>query len=98
MQEPPAYVTVTDAAGRVLFRRRATPAEVEEAIQVAKAAEAQAAATLKRIAKKSEPPPAQAPPASSLPPTDEQTGEPHDPHVFGDDVEDVGPFDSPAEE
>lgn len=53
----PAYVTVTDAAGRVLFRRAATPAEVEEAIQVAKTAETEAAGVLKRIAKKRELPP-----------------------------------------
>jgi hypothetical protein len=47
----PAYVTVTDAAGRVLFRRLATAAEVEEAIQIAQAADAEAENVLKRIAK-----------------------------------------------
>ena len=50
MSAPPAYVTVTDAAGRVLFRRPATQAEIEEAIQVADAADAEAQAVLKRIA------------------------------------------------
>lgn|GEM_PF-4993442 len=49
--EPAAYVTVTDAAGRVLFRRLATAAEVEEAIQIAKAADGEAETVLKRIAK-----------------------------------------------
>ena len=49
--EVPAYVTVTDAAGRVLFRRLATAAEVEEAIQIAKAADVEAENVLKRIAK-----------------------------------------------
>lgn len=49
--ELPAYVTVTDAAGRVLFRRLATAAEVEEAIQIAKAADGEAENVLKRIAK-----------------------------------------------
>ncbi|MBV8149939.1 MAG: hypothetical protein JOY59_00150 [Candidatus Eremiobacteraeota bacterium] len=47
---PPAYVTVTDASGRVLFRRPATQAEVEEAIQIAGAANAEAEEVLKRIA------------------------------------------------
>ena len=41
---------MTDAAGRVLFRRPATQAEIEEAIQVADAADAEAQAVLKRIA------------------------------------------------
>jgi hypothetical protein len=49
--ELPAYVTVTDAAGRVLFRRLATEAEVQEAIQIAKAADGEAESVLKRIAK-----------------------------------------------
>jgi hypothetical protein len=44
------YVTVTDAAGRVLFRRPATQAEIEEAMQVADAADSEAEAGLKRIA------------------------------------------------
>ena len=35
------YVTVTDAAGRVLFRRPATQAEIEEARQVADSADAE---------------------------------------------------------
>ena len=50
----PAYVTVTDAAGRVLFRRPATQAEIEEAMQVADAADAEAQAVLKRIAQERE--------------------------------------------
>jgi hypothetical protein len=50
MSSLPAYVTVTDAAGRVLFRRPATEAEVEEAIQVAQAADSEAQAVLGRIA------------------------------------------------
>ncbi|HEY1729195.1 MAG TPA: hypothetical protein VGG22_12525 [Candidatus Baltobacteraceae bacterium] len=49
--ELPAYVTVTDAAGRVLFRRLATAAEIEEAIQIARAADGEAEQVLKRIAK-----------------------------------------------
>ena len=48
---PPAYVTVTDAAGRVLFRRPATEAEIEEARQIAGDADAEAHAVLKAIAK-----------------------------------------------
>ena len=48
---PPAYVTVTDAAGRVLFRRLATASEIEEATQIAKAADAEAGKVLGRIAK-----------------------------------------------
>lgn len=51
MSEPPAYVTVTDAAGRVLFRRLATAAEIEEARQIAKDADAEAHAVLAQIAK-----------------------------------------------
>lgn len=51
---PPAYVTVTDAAGRVLFRRPATEAEIEEARQIAKSADAEANAVLKMIAKERE--------------------------------------------
>ena len=47
----PAYVTVTDAAGRVLFRRLATEAEVEEARQIAKDADAEAHSVLLAIAK-----------------------------------------------
>ena len=50
----PAYVTVTDAAGRVLFRRAATQAEIEEAMQVADSADAEAQAVLKRIAEERE--------------------------------------------
>lgn len=69
---PPAYVTVTDAAGRVLFRRPATEAEIEEARQIAKAADAEAHALLKSIAKEREhahlPPPAvEAKPAGEEP-------------------------------
>lgn len=61
---PPAYVTVTDAAGRVLFRRLATDSEVEEARQIAHDADAEAHDVLKAIAKDREhtamaPPPAE---------------------------------------
>jgi hypothetical protein len=49
-ESPRAYVTVTDAAGRVLFRRLATPAEIEEAMRVASDADAEAEASLRRIA------------------------------------------------
>jgi hypothetical protein len=59
---PPAYVTVTDAAGRVLFRRPATEAEIEEARHIAKSADAEAHSVLQAIAKEREhthlPPPA----------------------------------------
>src|SRR5690348_12477456 len=51
---PPAYVTVTDAAGRVLFRRPATEAEIEEARSIAKSADAEAQAVLMAIAKERE--------------------------------------------
>jgi len=61
----PAYVTVTDAAGRVLFRRAATQAEIEEAIAVAQAADAEAEAALKRIAgRRTQVLPTPAPPAA----------------------------------
>ena len=79
-------MTVTDAAGRVLFRRAATPAEVEEAIQVAKAAEVEAAAVLKRIAKKRElpaPEPAPEPVAAA-------------PQLESDDIPNEPPDDTPA--
>ncbi|MGH7330117.1 MAG: hypothetical protein ACREJX_17365 [Polyangiaceae bacterium] len=66
----------------MLFRRAATPAEVEEAIQVAKAAETEAAAVLKRIAKKRELPPPEPPPpetvAVAAPQPDEVQDEPTD--------------------
>ena len=45
-----AYVTVTDASGRVLFRRRATPQEIAEALRAADEAERGARATLGQIA------------------------------------------------
>jgi hypothetical protein len=45
-----AYVTVTDASGRVLFRRRATPAEIAEALSAADEAERGARAALTQIA------------------------------------------------
>ena len=51
---PPAYVTVTDAAGRVLFRRPATESEIEEARQIAQDADAEAHGVLKAIAKERE--------------------------------------------
>ena len=91
MSELPAYVTVTDAAGRVLFRRAATPAEVEEAIQVAKAAEVEAAGVLKRIAKKRELPAPEPVPepvaAAPQPETDETPNEPPDDTPPFDDVD-----------
>lgn len=46
-----AYVTVTDAAGRVLLRRRATPGEIAEALRAADDAERNARAALIRIAR-----------------------------------------------
>ncbi|HTJ25944.1 MAG TPA: hypothetical protein VMA36_07255 [Candidatus Limnocylindria bacterium] len=45
-----AYVTVTDASGRVLFRRRATPEEIAQALTAAHDAEQGARETLTRIA------------------------------------------------
>jgi hypothetical protein len=45
-----AYITVTDAAGRVLFRRAATPHEVEDALRSADLAQAEGEATMDRIA------------------------------------------------
>jgi hypothetical protein len=45
-----AYITVTDAAGRVLFRRAATPHEVDDALRSADAAQAEGEATMDRIA------------------------------------------------
>jgi SOS response regulatory protein OraA/RecX len=43
------YITVTDAAGRVLFRRPATDAEVRDAIRAAEVAEVEGEAALARI-------------------------------------------------
>lgn len=45
-----AYVTVTDASGRVLFRRPATPREIAEALRAADEAERNARETLAGIA------------------------------------------------
>lgn len=45
-----AYVTVTDASGRVLFRRRATPEEIADALRAAEEAERAAREALARIA------------------------------------------------
>ncbi|GAC1407904.1 MAG: hypothetical protein NVSMB64_15350 [Candidatus Velthaea sp.] len=45
-----AFITVTDAAGRVLFRRPATDAEVLDAVRAAEAAEVEAKAAMDRIA------------------------------------------------
>ena len=45
-----AYVTVTDAAGRVLFRRPATAEEIAEALLAADNAERGARAVLAEIA------------------------------------------------
>jgi hypothetical protein len=46
-----AYVTVTDASGRVLFRRRATPEEIAQALSAAHDAERGARETLAQIAR-----------------------------------------------
>jgi hypothetical protein len=46
-----AYVTVTDASGRVLFRRRATPEEIAQALTAAQDAEHGARETLAQIAR-----------------------------------------------
>jgi hypothetical protein len=45
-----AYVTVTDASGRVLFRRPATAREIAEALRAADEAERNARETLAGIA------------------------------------------------
>ena len=45
-----AYVTVTDASGRVLLRRPATAEEIAEALRAADDAEQNARATLAEIA------------------------------------------------
>lgn len=44
-----AYITVTDAAGRVLFRRAATPHEVADALRSADTAAAEGEAAMDRI-------------------------------------------------
>jgi hypothetical protein len=44
-----AYITVTDAAGRVLFRRAATPLEVVDALRSADAAVVEGEAAMDRI-------------------------------------------------
>jgi hypothetical protein len=45
-----AWVTVTDASGRVLYRRRATAAEIADALRAADEAERNARSTLAEIA------------------------------------------------
>jgi hypothetical protein len=45
-----AYVTVIDASGRVLFRRRATAEEIADAVRAADEAERAARETLTGIA------------------------------------------------
>jgi hypothetical protein len=45
-----AYITVTDAAGRVLFRRAATPREVDDALRSADVAQTEGEAAMDRIA------------------------------------------------
>ena len=45
-----AYITVTDAAGRVLFRRAATAGEVADALRSAETATAEGEAAMDRIA------------------------------------------------
>jgi hypothetical protein len=44
------FITVTDASGRVLFRRPATDAEVENALRAAADAEREGEAAMRRIA------------------------------------------------
>jgi hypothetical protein len=44
-----AYITVTDAAGRVLFRRAATPHEVADALRSADTAQSEGEAAMDRI-------------------------------------------------
>ncbi len=46
-----AYITVSDAAGRVLFRRPATDDEVMSALGAAEVAEHEAQAAMERIAR-----------------------------------------------
>jgi hypothetical protein len=59
-----AFITVADAAGRVLLRRPATEAEVLSAIQAAQTAEIESFAALERIAReRSELQPAESNPA-----------------------------------
>lgn len=45
-----AFVTVTDASGRVLFRRPATDAEIVQAVRAAERAEDEGRAAMERIA------------------------------------------------
>jgi hypothetical protein len=45
-----AFITVTDAAGRVLFRRAATDAEVREAVRAAEIAEVEGEEAMRQIA------------------------------------------------
>jgi len=45
-----AFITVTDAAGRVLFRRTATQSEIDEAAKAADVAEIEAQEAMERIA------------------------------------------------
>lgn len=44
-----AFITVSDASGRVLFRRPATDAEVLSAVHAAEIAEAEGQAAMERI-------------------------------------------------
>ncbi len=46
-----AFITVSDAAGRTLFRRPATDEEVRNAVLAAEAAEIEARAAMERIAR-----------------------------------------------
>lgn len=45
-----AFITVTDASGRVLFRRPATAEEVDDAIRASEVAEREGQAAMERIA------------------------------------------------
>jgi len=51
MVDMPAFITVSDAAGRVLFRRPATEAEMHGAMQAAEIAQAEGRAAMERIAR-----------------------------------------------
>lgn len=49
-----AYITVSDAAGRVLLRRPATDEEVMSAVRAAQTAESESQAAMQRLAERAE--------------------------------------------
>jgi hypothetical protein len=49
-----AFITVSDACGRVLFRRPATDEEIRSALRAAEEAETEGRAALERIARERE--------------------------------------------